>query len=103
MPTQPAPGECRHKYKYVKNLFFGYTTKQDSQVSCLAHNDFAAFDKRMQLIGGSSCAETEQISRLLVIGWWWVTGINVLPGRGSSKALNEGLGARPVVPSATWI
>ncbi len=41
-----------------------YTTKQDSRASCLAQAGFAAFDRGVQLISGSTYAETEQLSRL---------------------------------------
>ncbi len=41
-----------------------YTTRQGSRVSCLAQTAFAAFGKGVQLISGSSYAETEQLSEI---------------------------------------
>ncbi len=39
-----------------------YTTRQGSQVRCLAKTGFAAFGKGVQFISGSLYAQTEQLS-----------------------------------------
>ncbi len=52
------------------------STKQASQISCLAQTSFAAFGKGVELISGPPFAKIEQLSRLtsssgiLSTSWW---------------------------------
>ncbi len=49
---------CQSHLLHTKNGSLMLPVKHDSQVSCLAQTDFAAFGKGVQLISGSSYAET---------------------------------------------
>ncbi len=59
---------CKSHLLYTKNGSLMLSVKHGSQVSCLAQTGLVDFGKLVQLISGSSYAETEQRPQVTSLG-----------------------------------